>query len=260
MPEGDSLRRAELLLTPLLEGQVVESVWFRMLRGHRPRPGMRIERVDAVGKHLLIEFDHNLTLHTHLGMTGSWRTLPAGQTPRQDPRLRVIITVAEGSALCYAAPTIETFVRDGSPTPIDHLGPDLSDDDADLDEVLGRVAASPPDRVLADVLLDQRIAAGVGNVFKSEALFVAQLHPFVRIGDVSDDDRRRVWTIAHRQLVANRGRPYRSTTAVGDTQRTYVYGRHRLGCSRCDNAIEYDPAGGRSTRSTYWCPSCQPAG
>ena len=215
MPEGDSLRRAELLLTPLLEGQVVESVWFRMLRGHRPRPGMRIERVDAVGKHLLIEFDHCLTLHTHLGMTGSWRTLPSGQTPRPDPRLRVTITVAEGSALCYAAPTIETFVRDGSPTPIDHLGPDLSDDDADLDEVLRRVATTAADRVIADVLLDQRIAAGIGNVFKSEALFVAQLHPFTPIGDVSDDDRRRLWTIAHRQLVANRGKPYRSTTAVG---------------------------------------------
>jgi endonuclease VIII len=113
---------------------------------------------------------------------------------------------------------------------------------------------------VADVLLDQRIAAGVGNVFKSEALFVAQLHPFTPIGDVSDNDRRRLWTIAHRQLVANRGKPYRSTTAVGDGQRTYVYGRHRLGCSRCDNAIEYDPVGGRSTRSTYWCPSCQPAG
>jgi endonuclease VIII len=259
MPEGDSLRRAELLLTPLLEGAVVESVWFRMLRGHRPRPGMRVERVDAVGKHLLIEFDHNLTLHTHLGMTGSWRTLPAGRSLRQDPRLRVIITVAGGSALCYAAPTIETFVRDGSPTPIDHLGPDLSDDDADLDEVLRRVNATASDRVVADVLLDQRIAAGIGNVFKSESLFVAQLNPFTPIGDVSDDDRRRLWTIAHRQLVANRGKPYRSTTAVGEAQRTYVYGRHRLGCNRCDNVIEYDPAGGRSPRSTYWCPSCQSA-
>ena len=264
MPEGDSLRRAELLLTPLLEGQVVDSAWFRMLRGHRPRPGMRIERVDAVGKHLLIEFDHNLTLHTHLGMTGSWRTLPAGQTPRNDPRLRVVLTVAGGSALCYAAPTIETFVRDGSPTPIDHLGPDLSDDDPDLDEVLRRIAATtlnpvPADRVLADVLLDQRIAAGVGNVFKSEARFVAQLHPFTRIGGIGDDDRRRLWTIAHQQLVANRDKPYRSTTAVGDMQRTYVYGRHRLGCRRCDNAIQYAAAGEGSTRSTYWCPSCQPS-
>jgi endonuclease-8 len=258
MPEGDSLRRAELLLTPLLEGQIVESAWFRMLRGHRPRPGMRIERVDAVGKHLLIEFDHNLTLHTHLGMTGSWRSLPAGEAPRQDPRLRVILTVAGGSALCYAAPTIETFVRDGSPTPIDHLGPDLSDDDADLNEVMRRVAATPDDRVLADVLLDQRIAAGIGNVFKSESLFVAQLNPFIRISDVDGNDQRRLWSIAHRQLIANRGKPYRSTTAVGDGQRTYVYGRHRLGCTRCDNAIAYAGSGERSTRSTYWCPSCQP--
>jgi endonuclease VIII len=218
---------------------------------------MRIERVDAVGKHLLIEFDRNLTLHTHLGMTGSWRTLAAGRKPPSDPRLRIVITVAEGSALCYAAPVVETFLRDGSPTPIDHLGPDLSDDGADIDVVLARVAATAQDRPIADALLDQRIAAGVGNVFKSEALFVAQLHPFVTVDQVSDDDRRTLWTIAHRQLVANRGKPYRSTTAIGDAQRTYVYGRHRLGCARCDNAIEYDAAGERSTRSTYWCPSCQ---
>ena len=117
MPEGDSLRRAETLLAPVLEGEIVTDIWFRKLRGHRPRKGQRIERVDAVGKHLLIEFDRKLTLRTHLGMSGSWRIQPTSSATPSNPRLRVLIETGRGTALCFAAPTIDTFVRDGMSTP-----------------------------------------------------------------------------------------------------------------------------------------------
>ena len=255
MPEGDTLRQAEARLTPILEGRVLTDAWFRRLRGYAPRRGQRVEQVDAVGKHLLVHFDRKLSLDVHLGMSGWWSVTDS--PPRDAPKLRIVLSTDAGHALCYAAPTIRTYVRDGSPTPVDHLGPDLSDDDVDLDIVLERSRARDQNRPLAELLLDQRVAAGVGNVFKSESLFLARLDPFTQVSDVSDDDLASVWRIAHAALVANRDRSLRKTTSEGLRDRTHVYDRYRLGCHRCGNAIDYDPAGSQTARSTYWCPTCQ---
>jgi endonuclease VIII len=258
LPEGDTLRRAADALSAILVGQEVVDIWFRKLRGYRPRPGQRIEQVYAVGKHLLIEFDRNLTLETHLGMSGQWRVSLAPSPPPALSTLRVVITTELGHALCFGAPTIQTFVRDGRSSPTSHLGPDLSNDAVDLGEVIGRSRSTDGARTLADLLLDQTVAAGVGNVFKSESLFVAGLHPFT-ILDATDDERlERLWSVAHKQLVYNRDQPYRSTTSTGVSGRTYVYKRFRLGCRRCDNAINFSPAGLVTPRSSYWCPTCQP--
>lgn len=260
MPEGDTLRRAAEALTPVLENQIVTSLWFRKLRGHRPRVGDRIHFVDAVGKYLLIEFDRRLVLHTHLGMAGSWRATTIDRAVPSTPKLRIVIETELGRALCFSAPDISTHISGTDTAPADRIGPDLSDDGADINDVIIRTRArAGSETTLAEMLLDQGIAAGVGNVFKSEALFVAGLHPFSRVSDVGDDELRRLWTTAHRQLVANRSRPFRVTTGRGDGGRTYVYGRHRLGCRRCDNAVRYSAAGERTERSTYWCPSCQAA-
>jgi endonuclease-8 len=258
------------LLTPVLEGRVVTELWFRKLRGYRPRVGDRIGGVDAVGKYLLIEFQQaqppasgrsrpGLVLHTHLGMAGSWRTAPLQAAVPNSPKLRVVIATDAGRALCFSAPDISTHLAGSGTAPADRIGPDLSDDDVDLDDVVARSRArATHETTIAELLLDQVVAAGVGNVFKSEALFVAGVHPFTPVSELTDDELAAVWSIAHRQLVANRARPYRSTTAAGDGGRTFVYGRHRLGCRRCDNAIEFSPAGQRTQRSTYWCPTCQP--
>src|SRR6478609_2510793 len=195
MPEGDTLRQAELRIAPLLEGRRLERVWFRRGLVLSPRAGQLVESVHAVGKHLLIELDRNLTLATHLGMGGWWTTMPAARTLRPGPKLRIALTVADGHALCYAAPTIRTFVRDGGPTPVDHLGPDLSDEQPDLDAALARIDRfADPAQPVADVLLDQRIAAGIGNVFKSETLFAIGVHPRTPIGDLDAATRRRLWT------------------------------------------------------------------
>lgn len=259
MPEGDTLRRAAEVLTPVLEDRDVTALWFRKLRGHRPRVGDRIHRVDAVGKYLLIEFDRRLVLHTHLGMAGSWRVSSLDRPVPVTPKLRIVIETEAGRALCFSAPDISTHISGSGTAPADRIGPDLSDDDADIGEVIRRSrVATGPGTTLAEMLLDQTVAAGVGNVFKSEALFVTGLHPFTLVADVDDEVLLRLWTTAHRQLVANRARPYRMTTRPGDGGRTYVYGRHRLGCRRCDNAVRYSAAGERTARSTYWCPSCQP--
>ncbi len=267
MPEGDTLRRAAEVLTPILEGQLVTELWFRKLRGYRPRVGDRIAGVDAVGKYLLVDFvapgnpDRRLVLHTHLGMAGSWRaSAPTAAIPRT-PKLRIVIGTVAGRALCFSAPDISTHLAGAGTAPADRIGPDLSNDGVDLDEVVRRsrtVAPASSMTTVAELLLDQTVAAGVGNVFKSETLFVAGVHPFTAVDDLSDDELATLWSIAHRQLVSNRDRPFRVTTGSTDRGRTYVYGRHRLGCRRCDNAVLFSPAGERTARSTYWCPTCQP--
>lgn len=258
MPEGDSLRRAEALLAPVLDGQIVTDVWFKKIRGHRPRAGQRIERVDAVGKHLLIEFDRNLTLRVHLGMTGSWRALSPDAALPKSPRLRVVLKTELGTALCFSAPTIDTFIRGTGPSPVDHLGPDLSDDNVDIDEIIQRARTLAPADNIASALLDQRIAAGVGNVFKSEVAFLAGVHPFTPISSLSDAELTRLWRLAHQQLLANRDRSSRKTTSASIGGRTYVYGRFHSACRRCSSSIEFSPAGKITERSTYWCPHCQP--
>jgi len=259
MPEGDTLRRAAEVLTPVLEGQIVTELWFKKLRGYRPRVGDMIHSVDAVGKYLLIEFDRKLVLHTHLGMSGSWRTTTLDRAVPRSPKLRIVIETAAGRALCFAAPDISTHISGAGTSPADRVGPDLSNDDVDLDVVVVRSRArSSETTTLAELLLDQQVAAGVGNVFKSETLFVAGLYPFTLVADVSDERLAKLWSIAHRQLVANRDTPYRSTTAVGAPDRTHVYGRHRFACRRCDNSVSFSSAGERTGRSTYWCPTCQP--
>jgi endonuclease-8 len=260
MPEGDTLRRAAEVLTPVLEGQIVTDLWFKKLRGYRPRVGDTIHSVDAVGKYLHIEFDRKLVLHTHLGMTGSWRAAPLDRARPRDPKLRILIETPAGRALCFAAPDISTHISGSGTAPADRLGPDLSNDDVDLDDVVARSRTRASHATtLAELLLDQQVAAGVGNVFKSEALFVAGMYPFTLVSDLTDEQLAKLWSIAHRQLVANRGKPYRSTTGPGSSDRTHVYGRHHFACLRCDNAVEFSAAGARTARSTYWCPTCQPA-
>lgn len=259
MPEGDTLRRAAEVLTPVLEGRIVTDLWFKKLRGYRPRVGDRIVSVDAVGKYLLIEFDRKLVLHTHLGMSGSWRTSPLDSPVPRSPKLRIVIETDAGRALCFAAPDISTHVSGSGTAPADRIGPDLSNDDVDLVAVVERCRdRATEETVIAEALLDQRVAAGIGNVFKSESLFVAGLHPFWRVADLDDDQLAKVFSIGHRQLVANRDTPYRSTTGRGNEGRTFVYGRHRFACRRCDNSISFDSAGSTTARSTYWCPTCQP--
>lgn len=258
MPEGDSLRRAEALLAPILDGQLVTDVWFKKIRGHRPRAGQRIEQVNAVGKHLLIEFDRKITLRVHLGMTGSFRVLPPEAALPKSPRLRVVLRTELGTALCFSAPTIDTFIRGTGPSPVEHLGPDLSGDAVDVDEIVKRTRSLASSGNIATALLDQRIAAGVGNVFKSEVAFLAGVHPFTPIDSLSEAELLRLWRIAHQQLLANRDRRSRKTTSSSIVGRTYVYGRFRSACRRCSSSVEFSPAGKVTERSTYWCPRCQP--
>ncbi len=279
MPEGDTVHLARQRVAPVLEGRTLDRFWAGKLRGHRPRVGQHIEAVRVHGKHLLIDLDRELTLQVHLGMAGYW-SVPAGVGDdeetfarfRRNPRLRLYLATTAGIALCYSAPTIQTFFRRDDPghlTPLSNLGPDLcvADEAAPpvVDEAVRRLRARlPGSDLIADALLDQEVAAGIGNVYKSEVLFRHGVWPFTPVGQLDDGAVTALYTTAAGLLWRNSRRPgpRRTTTALtaGDARRgdnTFVYQRFRAPCRRCQTPIDRSYEG-RHGRSTYWCPRCQP--
>lgn len=256
MPEGDTIHRTANRLRPALLNQEVIRFEAHRLVGDRPRVGDVIEAVEAQGKNLLIRFPRHLVLHTHMKMTGSWhlyRTHERWQEPKH--LARAIIEVADWVAVCFSAPTVRTWRDiDGQPNPLAHLGPDLCVPDHDLDVIVDRVAnTAAPGTEIAEVLLDQRIAAGIGNVYKSEALWFNRISPFQPVEHVDATQRRNLYETSARQLQANLTTPTRTTVPSG----LAVYGRQRKPCLRCRTAIKVTTHGDQA-RLSYWCPKCQP--
>ncbi len=265
MPEGDTIHRSAARLRPALAGRTLLAFEAVRLRGDPPRAGTRIDEVEAVGKHLLVHFADGLTLQTHLRMTGSWHLYRTGETWRKPRHLaRVRLQVEGWEAVCFAAPVVRTYRRDAPGGPLGrdsdpgaHLGPDLCRADltaADLEECVARMlTCAGPHEQVGVVLLDQRVACGVGNVYKSEVLFACGVDPFTPVSDLDNATRRRLIATASRLLRANLGAGPRETVAGG----VAVYGRARRPCPRCGATIRMTHQG-EHARSTYWCPSCQP--
>jgi endonuclease-8 len=259
VPEGDTLHRVAARLRPALVGHTLARVELRSSRGRggqtQPQPGDRIEGVEAQGKHLLVHFAGGLTLRTHLRMSGSWHLYRTGERWRRPAgQARVVLEVDSGwQAVCFAAPDVETYRRDGPGSrAIASLGPDLSRPDADLDAVVERLSTVAPETELGEALLDQRVAAGIGNVYKSEVCFACRLDPFTPLGQLDGSAWRRVYEAAHRLLRANLGGGPRRTHAGG----LAVYGKAGRACPRCGTAIRVRRQGPHA-RVTYWCPACQ---
>jgi endonuclease-8 len=253
VPEGDTIHRVADRLRPALEGALLRR--FDAPRAPRPHPraGERITEVGAQGKHLLVHFERGLVLDTHMGMTGRWDLYPAGQRWRQPAHLaRVVIDVDGWTAVCFSAPTVWVSTRPR----LDHLGPDLCDENPDIDECLRRLRALDPATELADALLDQQVCAGVGNVYKSEVCFACRVHPLTPVGAIDDDQARALITMAARLLRANLGDGRRSTVG-GIPGALAVYGRVRQPCRRCGTPI-LSKRTGPHKRTTYWCARCQP--
>jgi len=260
MPEGDTLHRTANRLRPALVGGELLRFEAPRLLGDRPLAGSAITGVEAVGKHLLIDFDHGLTLRTHLGMPGSWHLYRAGDRWRRPQHLmRALVAVPGWEAVCFSAPQVQSYRRDQPGGPIDHLGPDLCTPDPDLDEALRRFTTLPePDTPIGVVLLDQRVAAGVGNVYKSELLHRCRVDPFVAVTAVAQPVRRQLLEAANRLLLHNLGTT-RRTTVAGPPGSVAVYGRARQPCRVCGTPVRMARQG-EQARSTYWCPRCQPPG
>jgi endonuclease-8 len=257
MPEGDTILRTARTLHQALAGRAVERFEARRLAGPPPSAGARISGVEAAGKHLFVNFDDGRSLHTHMRMNGSWHLYRPGAPWRKSATAaRVVIEVEGAVAVCFSAPVVEMIDAAGRARHSDLLGPDLCLEDADLDEALRRIERFvPPDTTIAEVLLDQRVAAGVGNVYKSEALFACGVDPFTPVGRLDAATRRSLLETASAQLRTNLDGWQRSTLPGGGLA---VYGRTGRPCRRCRTPIRSRRHGTQS-RNTYWCPECQPS-
>jgi endonuclease-8 len=259
MPEGDTIHRTAAALRTAVLGKSLTAFEAPRLVGLRPAIGAVIERVESKGKHLEIGFDDGVVLHTHMRMTGSWHLYRAGEQWRKSARqARVIIEVPGWQAVCFSAPVVRTYrAKEFLPNPrLANLGPDLCQPDADIDESLARIdRLLEPETTVAEVLLDQRIASGIGNVYKSEVLWVCELHPFTPIGALLPEQRAALLDEAARLLRSNLDRPKR-VTVPGVPGGVAVYGRHAKPCFRCHTPIAVAKHG-EQARVTYWCPGCQ---
>jgi len=282
LPEGDTIFRAARTLHRVLAGKEVtrfESVYPALTRISEDHPivGRTIESVSSRGKHLLIAFSGDLILRTHMRMNGSWHIYPAGARWQRPPHeMRVLVGTRDAVAVGFNVPIAElvTSRQLARHREFQALGPDL----------LAPASAGPPsagafDRAeaihrlrergreaIADALLNQRVVAGIGNVFKSEILYLAGLDPFAPVSSLDETELDRVIEISRTQLTANVmsrsqtlsvavGR--RTTRSLDPREKLWVYGRAGKPCRRCGAAI-LSRKTGVDARLTYWCPACQP--
>ncbi|MEO1065495.1 MAG: DNA-formamidopyrimidine glycosylase family protein [Actinomycetota bacterium] len=255
MPEGDTIfRLAEQLRPRLLDAEVRRLHLHRTPPTRLPKLPTTVDEVSAVGKHLLIRFGTGHVFDSHLKMNGSWDVHRPGQRWRE-PRgaMRALIETDEVEAVLFSTRDVRIYdPRDTSTKPWERLGPDLCRDDVDLDQAVERARWLPEETEIAEVLLDQRPACGIGNVYKSEVLWAERVHPRTPIGELDDDDLHRLYATANRLLRANLDRSKRVTHGRG----LAVYGRERSSCPRCHHRVQYTKQGGLD-RSTYWCARCQ---
>jgi endonuclease-8 len=259
VPEGDTIHRSATALRAALLEKVTSGFDAPRLRGLHPSVGATIERVDSRGKHIEIGWDDGIVLHTHLRMSGSWHLYRPGERWRRSSKhLRVLIEVEGFEAVCFNAPVVETYrAQDFAVHPGQGgLGPDLCSSDADLVECLERIPRFCDETTTAaEMLLDQRIACGVGNVYKSEVLWACGVHPFTPVAALDLDTRAALLGTAATFLRSNLERPSR-VTLPGSTDGVAVYGRYGKPCFRCGQPIEVRRHGEQS-RVTYWCDACQ---
>jgi endonuclease-8 len=266
MPEGDTLARIRDVLRPLLVG--------KQIRAARGRPGgAQLERVigrtvlkvDTKGKHLLIDFDNGLTLHTHLALHGSWHRYRRGQSwSRPVARTVAVLETDEWVCACFDAPTVELIdTRAVAIHPqLRGLGSDTATDEFNVEQALRalrapRLASTP----IGDALLDQEAVAGFGNVYRSELPFLERLSPFTPVADVPDGKLRAILERGAKLVKLNSRGGARVTTSHETPSDAYVYGRTGRPCLRCRTPIKSRVTlrtPNSPPRRVYWCPACQP--
>jgi endonuclease-8 len=254
VPEGDTIFRTASVLRRTLAGKPLVRFEAPRLRFGPFGPGVLVRSVEARGKHLLISFDDERLLHTHMQMSGSWHVYPTGARWRRPAhRVRAIVEVPGAVAVCFDAPIVELLrERDVARHPrLAALGPDLCSPAVDLDEVLARLDRLQEDSEIGVALLDQRVASGIGNVYKSETLFACRVDPFARLADLAATTRRELYATASELLRRNLDGGPRTTAPCG----LAVYRKTGRPCPRCGSPIT-SRRQGESARTTYWCPSC----
>jgi endonuclease-8 len=273
MPEGDTILRAARTLARALEGRTLTG-----FRSSLPRveaagarlAGRRIERVEARGKNLLIFFEgvfvdggsseEKVALETHMGMTGSWHIYRPGERWRKPAHLaRAVLETDAYVAVCFQAPVVEVLTERELPRhrTLSTLGPDVLAPDFDAAEAVRRLRALG-DTPIGEALLAQSAVAGIGNIYKSEALFATRTNPFAPVSSLRVEALERLLATARKQMSANLGPGVRRTRTTLGGPRFRIYRRSGHPCPSCGEPIRMRRQGLQG-RSTYWCPGCQDA-
>jgi endonuclease-8 len=257
MPEGDTVYRAAKNLDAVLHGQTLTASDFRVPAfATVDLSGEVVDDVISRGKHLLHHIG-GLTLHTHLKMEGSWHIYRRGTRWRRPAhQARVVLETDEWVTVGFDLGVVELVERDPEDSVTAYLGPDLLGPDWDAGRALANLEADPA-REVGLALLDQRVLAGVGNVYRAEICFLRGVLPTRPVGEVTN--RAKMIDLAHRLIVANKDRVERTTTGILRGTTDWVYGRAGKPCLRCGTKILRGELGESELelRDTYWCPRCQ---
>jgi endonuclease-8 len=248
VPEGDLLHRTAARLQVLVGQRVEVETPHPRAAGKRLAErldGRLLEGVEAVGKNLLLRFEGGDVLRSHLRMNGRWRVEPRGSKRVGTPWL--VLRGEEHEAVLWNGPVLE-LARDGALAA--RLGPDILAEPPDLPGMLGRLRAEPGKREVGDALLDQRLVAGIGNLWKAEALWEARVSPWRPLEDLPDAELLAVLEAANRLM---------SAAARGTPPLRRVYRRAGRPCPRCGEPIRSRPQGD-DARTAYWCAACQELG
>ncbi len=250
MPEGDTIWRTAAALRSRLEGKRVLAARPDALKR---LAGSTVTAIDPVGKHLVIRFDSGLALHSHMRMRGAWHIYRPGERWRRPEwQLKAVLETDDAVAVCFAAPVVE-LTRDVA-SKVRHLGPDMLADDWSAGDVLARARSLGPVAV-GELMLNQRVTAGIGNVYRCEALWQRRVNPWTPTVELDDQELTALFETARAAMRANlRSGIRRRFPGYG---RGAVHGRGGRPCPRCGTLIRVR-AQGEHARLAYWCPSCQP--
>jgi endonuclease-8 len=247
VPEGDTIRHAANRIRPVLEGRVPEEIRFPRNPSWAERlAGREVEALDTYGKHLFLRFQGGYVLHSHLGMVGSWTVLPHDRIGR---RARLVIQAGDRWVVQFDGPTLELLTAGRVRLVLQALGPDVLAEDFDRQGFLRRLRADDPTRPLGDALLDQATVAGLGNIWKAEGCWEAQVNPWRPVRKATNGE---VLSI----IDAVRPRMLRSAIDGPRTIQPRVYRRAGQPCPRCGTLV-LSRGQGDANRTTYWCPGCQ---
>jgi formamidopyrimidine-DNA glycosylase len=265
MPEGNTIHRLARQHTKDFGGRIVRA---RSPQGRFAREARRLDRrgflrADAYGKHLFHFWEGGRIVHVHLGMAGEFYRFK-GSAPRPRPSVRLRLAAPPVTIDLIGPPTCELITEGERLDILARLGPDPLREDADP-EIVWTSLRKRPDRPIGDALLDQRVIAGPGNIYRSEALFLTGIHPLRPSGRISSEQYLEIWDTL--RLLMRRGvgegtftvdpeeaaHPRALAKRVSEGDDFYVYGKTI--CRRCGSKLRELPLSGRRM---FVCPECQP--